>query len=178
MGLIKSRPSGIKGRALQSFYKPEFDEVYYYLTGFNDVYCKVYKKDEEDNLLYVRGNCFSSEDIAWIEATHNALNSLVSKNIIGLDLWKKAEAIHNSVLDSLWDFWAGQCNNIKTDIYDILKEEIVDRKCITCSYIKDTERPCEACNNYSLWSINDSQSDRVWALAQKIYNVIEDNKED
>lgn len=173
MGLTKKRPSGVKGMALQNFYKPEFDEVYYYLTGFNDVHCKVYKNDEEDNLLYVRGNCFPSEDIARIEATHSTLNSLVSKNIIGLDLWGKAEAIHNSVLDSLWDFWAGQCDNIKTDIYDILKEEVVDRKCITCSYITDTERPCEACNNYSLWSINDSQSGMIWEMVNKIMLITE-----
>lgn len=173
MGLTKKRPSGVKGRALENFYKPDFDEVYYYLTGFNDVYCKVCKNDEEDSLLYVRGNCFPSEDIAWIEATHNALNSLVSKNIIGLDLWGKAEVIHNSVLDSLWDFWAGQCNNIKTDIYDILKEEVVEKQCITCSYITDTERPCEACNNYSLWTINKVQSNKVWEIANKIMLITE-----
>lgn len=172
MELENVRVRNIKGRELWLYYKPTFNDKYYFIDRYGEVDSKIYRNDDMDKQIYQGGKSFPTRDIAELEYINDRLELLIERGTV--DKAQAEISIENNedIINSLWDAWLAY--RIKRqDVYNLLVGVVVEKKCITCSYIRDKEYPCDECDNHTLWTINDVQSDKVWEMVNKVMFITE-----
>lgn len=172
MDLEIVREHNIKGREMWIYYKPTFNDKYYFINKYGEVDSKVYRKDDMDKQIYQEGRSFPLRDIAELEYTNDRLELLIERGVIGKVQAEITIKSNEDIINSLWDVWLAY--RIKRqDVYNLLVGKVAEKKCITCSYIRDKEDLCDECDNYALWTINEVQSGMIWEMVNKIMLITE-----
>lgn len=172
MDLENVREHNIKGRKLWFYYKPTLNDRYYFINMYGEVDSKIYENDDMDKQIYQEGKSFPIRDIAELEYINNRLYVLIERATVDKPRAEIAIKNNEGIISTLWDLWLAY--RIKRQgVYNLLVGTVAEKKCITCSYTGDIERPCKDCDNYNLWVINEVQSDKLWEMTNKIMLITE-----
>lgn len=172
MDLENVRKHNIKGRELWLYYKPTFNDKYYFINMYGEVDSKIYRNDDMDKQIYQEGKSVPLRGIAELEYINDRLELLIERGTV--DKAQAEISIRNNgdIISSLWDTWLAY--RIKRqEVYNLLVGAVVEKGCKICKYIGDKEYPCDDCGNYALWTINEVQSGMIWEMVNKIMLITE-----